>query len=59
MQNYQLTIENIFVNKGKLNIRVTARLKHNINATVAKIRLLFCGQGQTRRLPLKTEFAPQ
>ena len=52
MQNYQLTIENIFVNKGKLNIRVTARLKHNINATVAKIRLLFCGQGQTRRLPL-------
>ena len=52
MQNYQLTIENIFVNKGKLNIKVTARLKHNINATVPKIRLLFCAQGQTRRLPL-------
>lgn len=52
MQKYRLEINNINVEKGKLNIGVTAQFEKNPLATVPKIRLLFCGQGQTRRFPL-------
>ncbi len=52
MQKYRLVINNIFVEKGKLNIETTAEFEKNPLATVPKIRLYFCGQGQTRRFPL-------
>ena len=55
MQKYQLEINNIFVEKGKLNIEATAKFEINPLATVPKIRLLFCGQGQTRRFPLPVQ----
>lgn len=55
MQNYRLEIDNIFVEKGKLNIEATAEFEINPLATVPKIRLLFCGQGQTRRFPLPVQ----
>lgn len=55
MQKYRLEIDNIFVEKGKLNIEATAEFKINPLATVPKIRLLFCGQGQTRRFPLPVQ----
>lgn len=55
MQKYRLEIDNIFVEKGKLNIEATAEFEINPLATVPKIRLLFCGQGQTRRFPLPVQ----
>lgn len=55
MQKYRLEIDNIFVEKGKLNIEATAEFEINPLATVPKIRLLFCGQGQTRRIPLPVQ----
>lgn len=55
MQNYRLEIDNIFVEKGKLNIEATAEFEINPLATVPKIRLLFCGQGETRRFPLPVQ----
>lgn len=55
MQKYRLEIDNIFVKKGKLNIEATAEFEINPLATVPKIRLLFCGQGQTRRFPLPVQ----
>lgn len=55
MQKYRLEIDNIFVEKGKLNIEAIAEFEINPLATVPKIRLLFCGQGQTRRFPLPVQ----
>lgn len=55
MQKYRLEIDNIFVEKGKLNIEATAEFEINPLATMPKIRLLFCGQGQTRRFPLPVQ----
>lgn len=55
MQKYRLEIDNIFVEKGKLNIEATAEFEINPLATVPKIRLLFYGQGQTRRFPLPVQ----
>lgn len=55
MQKYRLEIDNIFVEKGKLNIEATAEFEINPLATVPKIRLLFCGQGQTRRFHLPVQ----
>lgn len=55
MQKYRLEIDNIFVEKGKLNIEATAEFEINPLATVPKIRLLFCGQRQTRRFPLPVQ----
>ena len=43
---YQLEINNIFVEKGKLNIEATAKFEINPLATVPKIRLLFFESGR-------------
>lgn len=52
MKEYNLSIENIQIEKGKLNISLVAQFPVNPLATVPKIRLLFSGQGETRRFPM-------